>query len=86
MVFAGDMAGMLRCMGDLNLVYYCVRMGEGWRGASERRRDVKSGFRYAKHSDEPLKRKAGGVKPSCLPYNPRPFAHSIIHSIQFPLE
>ena len=24
-------------------------------------------FRYAKHFDEPLKRKTGGVRPSCFP-------------------
>ena len=28
---------------------------------------VPSGFRYAKHSDEPLKQKILGVRPSCFP-------------------
>ena len=29
--------------------------------------EVPSGFRFAKHSDEPLKRKTLGVRPSCFP-------------------
>ena len=41
--------------------------GGDCRGASQRRRDVLSGFRYAKHSDEPLKRKSVGYQPSCFP-------------------
>ncbi len=40
---------------------------EDCRGARQRRRDVPSGFRYAKHSDEPLKREPVGYQPSCFP-------------------
>ena len=42
-------------------------MGEDCREARQRRRDVPSGFRYAKHSDEPLKREPVGYQPSCFP-------------------
>ncbi len=41
--------------------------GRGCREARQRRRDVPSGFRYAKHSDEPLKREPVGYQPSCFP-------------------